>query len=101
MYIDKIPDDAVLIDNAYDYIDPRGNVYGLESRSGNKNIGKPFIKTQSTVYGYKYCGIKYKDGKHITKRVHRLVAEAFLDNPNNYPIVMHNDNNKKITMLLI
>lgn len=94
MYIDKIPSDAIQIKNSYDYIDPKGNVYGIEKRK-NKYTGKPFIKSQHTVYGYKYCGINYRNGRHISKRVHRLVAEAFIPNPNSYPIVMHRDNNKK------
>lgn len=36
----------------------------------------------------------YKDGKVKWYRVHRLVAETFIANPNNYPIVLHLDNNK-------
>lgn len=36
----------------------------------------------------------YKNGEVSWKRVHILVAEAFIPNPNNYPIVMHKDNNK-------
>lgn len=36
----------------------------------------------------------YKDGEIQWKRVHVLVAEAFIPNPENYPIVMHKDNNK-------
>jgi len=33
-----------------------------------------------------------KNGKGKTYRIHRLVAEAFIPNPNNYPNVLHNDN---------
>lgn len=94
MYIDKIPDDAVQIKGSYDYIDRKGNVYGIETRP-NKNQGRPFKKALSEVYGYKYCGINYIDKGKISKRVHRLVAEAFIPNPDNLPIVMHKDNNKK------
>ena len=92
-YLRKLPDDAVQIEGSFDYIDPRGNVYFKERRSGRGNLFG--VKTQQTVYGYKYCGISYIDGRHITKRVHRLVAEAFIPNPYNLPIVMHVDNNKK------
>lgn len=36
----------------------------------------------------------YKDGKQTTQRVHRLVAEAFIENPNDEPTVNHIDGDR-------
>ena len=43
--------------------------------------------------GYLQVGL-YKDGKYYHYLVHRLVAEAFIPNPNNLPQVNHIDENK-------
>lgn len=42
--------------------------------------------------GYRSTYLYYE--KCYTFKIHRLVALAFLPNPNNYPIVLHLDNNK-------
>lgn len=49
---------------------------------------KPFFQND-------YLVVRLKDslGKPITKAVHRLVAEEFVENPNNYRYVIHIDGN--------
>lgn len=44
--------------------------------------------------GYLKCDL-WKNGKRYQKLVHRLVAQAFVPNPNNYPVVNHKDENKE------
>lgn len=47
----------------------------------------------NTTRGYKYYSLMIK-GKQKSPKAHRLVAEHFLLNPNNYPCVNHKDGNK-------
>ena len=39
--------------------------------------------------GYKIVGLTDRNGTRITKRVHRLVAQAFIPNPNNLKEINH------------
>lgn len=52
------------------------------------------IISQSNRVGYLRVDLN-KDGKHKSYNVHRLVAEAFLENPNNLQCVNHKDENKQ------
>lgn len=36
-----------------------------------------------------------KEGRHYLKKIHRLVAEAFLPNPDNLPVINHKNENKE------
>lgn len=51
------------------------------------------LKQFITNKGYPYVMVN-KDYKQHLKTVHRLVAEAFIPNPNNYPVVNHKDEDK-------
>ena len=52
------------------------------------------LKSHPIGDGYKAVTIKFNDGKFRMRYIHRLVAEAFVPNPNNYPLVNHKDENK-------
>lgn len=48
-----------------------------------------------SVFGNRYLKVAlFKNGKRKYYSVHRLVAEAFIPNPNNLPIVNHKDEDK-------
>ena len=60
-------------------------------RVQNKNSGR-FLHPQFFGNGYLRVGLS-KNGEQKMFLIHRLVAEAFLDNPGNLPIVNHKDGN--------
>lgn len=68
-------------------IDINGIIYDTKY---NNRIVYQWIDT----VGYYQCNLKDKNGKKYYKRVHRLVATTFIDNPNNLPQVNHRDGNK-------
>ncbi len=68
-----------------------GEVYG--TKTGKK------IKTSIDYRGYKRLSVivgSRTDGtrKHLNLKVHRMVAESFIHNPNDLPAVNHIDGNK-------
>ena len=59
-----------------------------------RNTGKAELKKPSDD-GYGYLQVQlWKNGKYKMCRVHRLVAETFLPNPDNLPEVNHKDEDK-------
>ena len=52
------------------------------------------LKQGKDKFGYLYVDL-YKNNIKKKYKVHRLVAEAFLDNPDNLPCVNHKDENKQ------
>lgn len=73
--------------NGYEGLYQVSNMGNVRSLITNK-----ILKQQKDKNGYLFVGIR-KNGKRKFKKIHRLVAEAFLDNSNNLPEVNHKDEN--------
>lgn len=63
------------------------NLGNVRSLPRNNTKGK-ILKQSKQTQGYKFVYL-CKNGKNKKYTVHRLVAEAFIPNPNNYPNVNH------------
>ena len=71
-----------------------GRVKSLERYSlQNHLISEKILKTCHAQAGYVDVSL-YKNGKRYHRKPHKLVAEAFIPNPNNLPEVDHIDTNK-------
>lgn len=75
-----------------------GNVRSLDRlvkgsyNSKGKCLRKGRVLAKCTSRGYVIV-ILCNSGVNSTRQVHRLVAEAFIPNPNNFPFVLHGDDN--------
>lgn len=58
------------------------------SNLGRVKSKKKILKPQTTKKGYLYISV-YKGKKEIHRYIHRLVAQAFIPNPNNLPQINH------------
>lgn len=72
----------------------KGNIYSVERRDTiGRKCGGRIMQPVCNSYGYPHLNL-YKNGVMKQKKVHRLVLEAFVPNPNNYPEVNHRDEDK-------
>ena len=69
------------------------NLGRVKSFKNNKEkLLKPFF-TKTNQEGYLVVNL-CQNNKRKIKLVHRLVAEAFIPNPNNFPFINHKDEDK-------
>lgn len=94
----EIWEDVVCFEGLYQ-VSNFGNVRSV-TRLITRSDGKTYLKKGKqlkcfvTNKGYEYVMLNDFNSKQHLKTVHRLVAQAFVDNTDNLPIVNHKDENK-------
>lgn len=83
----------------YDYaVSTLGRVKSIERtivmRNGFSKTIRESIRKQEVIRGYLVVDLYDENGKRKNFQVHRLVATAFIPNPQNLPYVNHKDENK-------
>lgn len=68
-------------------------IYWITKSGHVINSNGKMLKSYDNGYGYLIVDLK-ANGKRKHKKIHRLVAEAFIPNPDNLPEVNHKDENK-------
>ena len=71
-----------------------GRIYSHRRIINNQHFGGRFLKKRLNLEGY-YKVTLMKNRKPFEKKVHRLIAECFIPNPNNKPCINHKDGNKQ------
>lgn len=75
------------------FIDEKETNYSVSNLGNVRNDNTKKLLSQRTQQGYKHVTLSI-DKKQKSCRVHRLVAYAFIDNPDNKPYVNHIDCNR-------
>lgn len=70
------------------------NLYLISNKGNVKSLIKNKILKYNLWNGYPVVQLSKNKERH-TFQIHRLVAEAFIPNPNNYPFVNHKNENSK------
>ena len=67
--------------------------WSVDENGRVRNDETGYFLTGTILHSYRYINFRW-NGKRKNKSVHRLVAEAFLPNPENLPYVHHKDGNR-------
>ena len=67
-------------------------IYGRATHYSEQKVKERILKPSFSTYGYAYVALA-RNGKSKTTLVHRIVAEAFIPNPDDLPCVNHKDEN--------
>lgn len=95
MKIKELPKDAVRVKDSKDFVDKKGTVYSPVTNYKGRFSGEYLIKTPHNCNGYFYVAIYDNEMKSAkSRRLNRVVAETFIPNPHNLPVVGHKNNIK-------